>query len=488
MTEPWDKPSSKLAAIYFLALVCCFAGYLAFDLQRSWSDALRRLEAHAVAAAKWADKGLDSTNTAMWEAAVDGAASCRAGEVSRKVFGALLNVPVDQVTISSGDKVLCSWSAERVVRVGNCGFDPGMPLRVTRSFGEVTAEARIYPACMLAPFSLSLENIRLALVNIKAAGVGASDPEPTVSARSLSWPMKVEITAPNSWILRRWMADLPMQSAMFAAFGALIWFGPLAMLRSRLSVEGQVRAALRRGDFFLTYLPTVEVDTGDWLGVEALMRWRHAKHGLLQPAAFIPWIERSPLIHDTTSWVLRQAASDLAQMNQLHGELYVGINLPPTLLNDARVVEAAVEAFGSDQLCLCRVMFELTEREAGDYASPVVQQVVARLRERGAQFALDDFGIGYSNLSCLSMLDIDFIKVDKSFVQELERRGSEPNVVDSIVTMAREFGVGIIAEGIETERQLDRIRRIGIRMAQGFLFFRPMTVEAALDQLRLRVP
>lgn len=485
MTEPWEKISGKLAAIYILALVCCFAGYLAFDLQRSWSDALRRLDTHATAALKWAEKGLEATSASMQEAAQRGAAACRGEEVDRQVFGSLLNVPVDRVVISAGDKMLCSWTAERFPQTANCGVDLGAPTRISRTFGDITAEARVYPACMLAPFSLSIEDIRLALVNIKAPGSAVDEP-PTVSARSLSSPLKVEITAPTSWMLRRWMADLPIQTGLFALFGALIWFGPMAMLRNRVSVEGQVRAALRRGEFFLTYLPTVEVDTGDWLGVEALMRWRHSKHGLLQPAAFIPWIERSPLIHDTTSWVLRQAATDLAQMNELHGELYVGINLPPTLLNDARVVESALEAFGSDQLCLCRVMFELTEREAGDYASPVVQQVVARLRERGAQFALDDFGIGYSNLSCLSLLDIDFIKVDKSFVQELERRGTEPNVVDSIVIMAREFGVGIIAEGIETERQLDRIRRIGIRMAQGFLFFRPMTVEATLDQLRLR--
>ncbi|WP_341991094.1 EAL domain-containing protein [Azorhizobium sp. AG788] len=486
MTESWDKLSGKLAAIYVLALVCCFAVYLAFDLQRSWSDSLRRLDTHATAALKWSEKGLDATTVAMSDAAKRGALACRNGEVDRQLFSSLLNVPVDRVAISAGGTVLCDWTAERFPETASCGAELGSPMRILHTVGDVTAEARVYPACLLAPFSLTIEDIRLSLVNVKAPGVATEGPLPTVAIRSQSWPMKVEVAAPTSWMARRWMADLPVQVGLFTVFGALIWFGPIAMLRRRLSVEGQVRTALRRGEFFLTYLPTVEVDTGDWLGVEALMRWRHGKHGLLQPAAFIPWIERSALIHDTTSWVLQQAATDLARMNELHGELYVGINLPPTQLNDLRVVDAALDAFGSDPLSLCRVMFELTEREAGDYASPIVQQVVSRLRERGAQFALDDFGIGYSNLASLNLLDIDFIKVDKSFVQELERRGTEPNVVDTIVVMAREFGVGIIAEGIETERQLDRIRRIGIRMAQGFLFFRPMTVEATLDQLRLR--
>ncbi len=470
-----------------LVLMIFFGAYLAFDLARSWTDSLNRLESQAAGVLKWADKGLDATAAAMSDAAAQGDQACQGEGLQRQVFDALLNVPLERVVISTKGAPRCSWSAARGAQTSLCAATSGSTLHVARVSGETTAEAWIDPACMLAPFVLAVEDIKLSLVSTTTPW-RPGEPEPTVSLRSEAWPVKVDVTTPPDWALRRWLADLPMAVALFAGFGVLLWFGPIAMLRRRISVEGQVRTALRRGDFFLTYLPTVEVDSGAWLGVEALMRWRHARLGLLQPAAFIPWIERSPLIHETTSWVLHQAAADLARMNELHGELYVGINLPPTQLGDKRVVDAALAAFGDDRLSLCRVMFELTEREAGDYASPTVQQVIAQLRGRGAQFALDDFGIGFSNLSALRLLDIDYIKVDKSFVQELERRESEPNVVDAIVLMAREFGVGIIAEGIETERQRDRIRRIGIRMAQGFLFFRPMEVEATLDQLRLRAP
>jgi len=248
-----------------------------------------------------------------------------------------------------------------------------------------------------------------------------------------------------------------------------------------------VRTALRRGEFFLTYLPTIEIDSGNWVGVEALIRWRHARLGLLQPGAFIPWIEKSPLIHNTTQWVMGQAATDLKRMNELNEDLYVSINLPPTLLGDSRVVDSAVQAFGGAPLCLCRVMFELTEREPGDYSSPEVQGVVALLRQRGAQFALDDFGVGFSNLACLHAIDVDFIKVDKAFVQELEKRGGEPKCGECHrAAGAGNSGVGIIAEGIETDRQLERIRRVGIRLAQGFLFSRPLEVDATLAELRLR--
>ncbi|WP_029005819.1 EAL domain-containing protein [Azorhizobium doebereinerae] len=480
-----DDTSGRIAVAYVLVLACLFGLYLAFDLQRSRRDSLQRIETHATAALRWAEKGMDAMSVAMGQAAEAGAGACKGGSVAPQVLARLLNVPVGGITISSGDRPLCEWAAGEIAGTAVCGGDSGPAMLITRTQGNVSAEARIYPACMLAPFSLAIEDIQLRLMDLKPREPAAG-PAPIVVIRSAHWPIKVEVTAQESWLFRRWVADLPLQVALFAVAALVLWFGPLAMLRRRLSVEGQVRAALRRGEFFLTYLPTVEINTGDWLGVEALMRWRHGRHGLLQPAAFIPWIERSPLIHETTSWVLHQAADDLARMNELHGELYVGINLPPTQLGDERVVDAALAAFGDDRLSLCRVMFELTEREAGDYASPVVQRVVARLRERGAQFALDDFGIGFSNLSSLHVLDVDFIKVDKTFIQELERRGSEPNVVDSIVLLAREFGVGIIAEGIETERQLDRIRRIGIRMAQGFLFFRPMELEATLAQLRLR--
>ncbi|WP_332117539.1 EAL domain-containing protein [Azorhizobium caulinodans] len=484
MTDTWDQFSRRLALVYALVALVVLVLYLAFDFQRSWSRSVSTLREQAVAALSWAERGMDAASEAMSSAATAGSRACVAGAVEPRVLSHMLNVPLDRVTIATGGRVLCEWTAPQSTLTA-CSTGQPAAMAISRTQDDVTATARIYPACMLAPFALSVDGVGLGLRE-KRERRAAGEPDALLTLASARWPVQLDVSAPPYWLLRRWMADLPLQIGFFALVGLAIYFGPLAALRRRLSIEGQVRTALKRGEFFLTYLPTIEVNTGHWLGVEALMRWRHSRHGLLQPAAFIPWIERSPLIHDTTSWVLRQAASDLARMNELHHELYVGINLPPNQLSDERVVDAALDAFGNDQLCLCRVMFELTERETTDYASPEVQRVVARLRERGAQFALDDFGIGFSNLASLALLEIDFIKVDKSFIQELERRGTDPNIVDSIVHVAREFGVGIIAEGIETERQLDRIRRIGIRMAQGFLFFRPMEVEATLDQLRLQ--
>ncbi|OYX12191.1 MAG: hypothetical protein B7Z15_10365 [Rhizobiales bacterium 32-66-8] len=489
MLDLSDKKTTRLAAGYVLACLALCLVYLGFDLRRSWTESLLRLETHASGAAKWLDRGLETAADAMTMTAAAGADACRAGSVDWAALGGLTNVPINRIHITSTKGKMCDWVRPVAATQEPCSAIIGTHnLLVERELNGIRATATVSVSCLLMPFALAIEDISMALEPL-AGGVqnGARHSENThVTIASRDWPLQVTVHAPTEWIMRRWLADLPLQLMIFLCVASAVWFGPVSMLQRRLSVEGQVRTALRRGEFFLTYLPTIEIDSGNWVGVEALIRWRHARLGLLQPGAFIPWIEKSPLIHNTTQWVMGQAATDLKRMNELNGDLYVSINLPPTLLGDSRVVDSAVQAFGGAPLCLCRVMFELTEREPGDYSSPEVQGVVALLRQRGAQFALDDFGVGFSNLACLHAIDVDFIKVDKAFVQELEKRGGEPNVVNAIVRLAREFGVGIIAEGIETDRQLERIRRVGIRLAQGFLFSRPLEVDATLAELRLR--
>ncbi|OYW32163.1 MAG: hypothetical protein B7Z45_09610, partial [Azorhizobium sp. 12-66-6] len=349
------------------------------------------METHASGAAKWLDRGLETAAHAMTTTAAAGTDACRAGAVDWGTLGGLTNVPISRILVASGAGKMCDWVRPAMAAQEPCAAIFGTKsLLVEREINGVRATATVSISCLLMPFALAIEDIAMVLEPL-ANGVanGQSVSENThVTIASNQWPLQVTAHAPTEWIMRRWLADLPLQLIVFIGLAAAGWFGPISMLQRRLSVEGQVRTALRRGEFFLTYLPTIEIESGKWVGVEALIRWRHGRHGLLQPGAFIPWIEKSPLIHNTTQWVMGQAALDLKRMNELNRDLYVSINLPPTLLGDNRVVDAAVQAFGDAPSCLGRVMFELTEREPGDYSSPEVQSVVALLRERGAQFAL----------------------------------------------------------------------------------------------------
>ncbi|MFG1426641.1 EAL domain-containing protein [Roseixanthobacter glucoisosaccharinicivorans] len=487
-----------IGVISFFFLLSCFIDYRA-----TRSDALLNARNQTSGIVSWFDRNLNLTAQAMRSVAEETRSDCRQSQIATIVGRLLRTVSVKGIEVRSEEQVLCRWVPPVDTAVGEslCPPQRGESVIVkVRARGEngLTATALVDTQCLLTPFLLSQADSLMTLH--VAAGVPAGDgpvqpamdlpptpwwaPQAVVSDTSARWALTVGASLPELTLAERWAARLPLHIAIFVALGAVFWVGPLSMMRRRLSIAGQVRAALRRSEFYLMYLPTVQIETGAWIGVEALLRWRHAQFGILQPSAFIPWIEKSPLAHDTTEWVMRQASTDLQRLRSLNDDIYVGINVPPSQLADPRLVEAAASAFGGEDLCLSRVMFELTEREMVDYALPVVQEVVKSLRSLGAQIALDDFGVGYSNIGCLRSIRVDVIKVDKSFTHDLETLGNESNIVDVVVRLARDFGVKVIAEGVETESQLESLRNTGVQVAQGFLFSKPLEVDAVLVHLR----
>lgn len=509
---PWWRVSLRqwprsvelaLPALFLGTLAVVASLYLALDFQRSRGETLDRHRAQAVIIARWLDRNLDRAAELVQEVSRQSADLC-APSALNELGRQLHPLPVAGFEVLDEARVACTWRPPQIWSEKTCraGEGRGIPVPLQQS-GNRTVILSVDAGCLLNPLVLAGEDdgVKLSFVprlgsapGVARAGrppvvesaatswLGLSDPT-LLTADSASWPVAVVIGVPEVITVQKWAAGLPLQVSLIAGLGLALWFGPLSLVRRRLSVEGQVRAALRRGDFFLAYLPTVELPSRQWIGVEALLRWRHARHGVLMPNAFIPWIETSPLIYDTTRWVMVQAAQDLNSMTVHNPEFSMAVNLPPSQLSDPRLIDVAEEAFGSDPLALCRVIFELTERQMGDYTSPDVQQVIAALRARGAQFALDDFGVGFSNLSCLQVIEIDHLKIDRSFLQEWELTVTDPNILEAVVQLARELGVGLIAEGVETERQLERVRRSGIRFAQGYLFSRPLDLDSILSHL-----
>ncbi|MFS8038474.1 EAL domain-containing protein [Xanthobacter sp. AM11] len=476
-----------MAAIAFVSAV-----YLVLDFHRMRSSLADRYRGQTLSLAHWTDRTLDHLAGMVRDAARGPNGLC-----SPEGMGGLVRqfgtIPVVRMEVRDETATSCAWQQGNALERLCAGVPGGDLVRIPLDLGggrRVLLD--LFGNCLFgAIVPMDAENgiSHRLLSNPPDESVDGDDDgiwsvvvsPMRLQAGSGKWPVSVVISAPGSTLVQQWAASLPLQLCLISGLGLALWFGPMSVVRRRLSVEGQVRTALRRGDFFLAYLPTVDLASKSWVGAEALLRWRHKHHGVLMPNAFIPWIETSPLIHDTTRWVMIQAAQDLNHMSQRVPDFSIAVNVPPNQFIDPRLVAAADEAFGSRPLALCQVVFELTERQMLDYDAPGLRYVMEELRRRGAQIAVDDFGVGFSNLTLLGMIDVDYVKIDRSFLRE--EAWADPHMLEAMVPLLRDLGVVIIAEGIESERQLDRVRRCGIRFAQGFLFSRPIELEMLLAAL-----
>jgi EAL domain-containing protein (putative c-di-GMP-specific phosphodiesterase class I) len=493
----WPRHLEMLVPLVFVAtLLLVSVVYLLLDFQRMRMELSDRYQAHAAGLLRWTEANLDTIATELRKSA-EGARDLCSGEAMASLRqGINTLVPLTALELRSNDGEACTWRPAKAPPPTCAGAADAGTVRVPMSLGEGWhAILDVRGACLfsaLAPSDMAFTVGRSMRPRTKAepaarqAGTAKqvwSSFLGTLEVEAVSgrWPVAVRVEIGGASVVHNWIKELPLQLSLIGGLSLALWFGPMSVVRSRLSVEGQVRRALRRNDFFLAYLPTVELSSRNWVGAEALLRWRHARYGVLMPGAFIPWIEASPLIHDTTRWVMIRAARDLPEMSRCIPDFSLSVNVPPNQIADPRLIDLADEAFGTQPYAMCQVVIEMTERQMLDHNAPALRHVLAELRRRGAQIAIDDFGSGFSNLTALGMIDADHVKIDRSFLQE--EAWTQPNMLEAMMPLLRDIGVLVIAEGIETERQLDRVRRCGIRFAQGFLFARPMELDALLARL-----
>ena len=243
----------------------------------------------------------------------------------------------------------------------------------------------------------------------------------------------------------------------------------------RARVANDLHGALHDGQFRVEYQPIVALATGLVAKAEALLRWHHPQRGPISPAEFVPIAEANGLIIGIGEWVLREAAQQvLAWREQLHPDFQISVNKSPVQFHRA---DAERTVWGQ-QLAALRLprralMVEITEGLLLDPGSDVAQHLQA-LRSAGIGVSLDDFGTGYSSLSYLQQYDIDFIKIDKSFVGGLAPGSNDLALCKAMIVMAHQLGIQVIAEGVETAAQRDLLAEAGCDYAQGFLFARAM--------------
>jgi diguanylate cyclase (GGDEF)-like protein/PAS domain S-box-containing protein len=245
-----------------------------------------------------------------------------------------------------------------------------------------------------------------------------------------------------------------------------------AHYRQRIELENDLRTALERAEFELHYQPQVSLSQRRVVAVEALIRWHHPLHGLLGPASFIQVAEEVGLITGISHWVIDQAARQLAQWRgEGHTDLRMSFNLSPRDFDRDGTVEAVRESLATHQLPPEAMDVEITESVMMQDTAAVTAKV-RRLRELGVGISIDDFGTGYSALAYLQKFPISSLKIDRSFVRDLEAPGTHP-IISAITGIARGFGLHLVAEGVETAAQARTLRSLGCDCMQGYHFARP---------------
>ncbi len=244
-----------------------------------------------------------------------------------------------------------------------------------------------------------------------------------------------------------------------------------ARMLGRLRTENDLRAALRSDELGVFYQPIVELDSGGVEGVEALVRWEHPERGLLVPGDFISVAEDSGLIVPVGKWVLTEACRRAAAWQRTRGNrpLFVSVNVSPTQVTRGSLVDDVAAALAESGLEPSLLKLELTEKaliEDPDSLGETLEQ----LKALGVSLVLDDFGTGYSALGYLSRFPIDALKLDRSFVGRIGAGPRHSAIVQAVLDMARALGIAVVAKGVETSAQAERLRRMGCEYAQGFYF------------------
>jgi EAL domain-containing protein (putative c-di-GMP-specific phosphodiesterase class I) len=249
--------------------------------------------------------------------------------------------------------------------------------------------------------------------------------------------------------------------------------------RAQMELQRDLRRAIEqpeRGELCLHYQPKVSAPDGRVTGVEALLRWRHPERGDIGPADFVPVAERFGLIDRLGQWVIEEACRQIVVWQQQGLRLRVAVNLSMHQLREAGLAERVRVLLGRHGLTPGCLMFEITESVAMD-DSDATGQALDALAVLGTELSVDDFGTGYSSLAYLRRLPSRQLKIDRSFVKDLESCRDALAIVEAVIRLAHALGLAVVAEGVETTAQRDLLRQLQCDEFQGFLFARPVPGE-----------
>ncbi len=281
-------------------------------------------------------------------------------------------------------------------------------------------------------------------------------------------------------------ADLAMYRAKSKGKACYEVFEPSMSIDAleRLELETELRRALGREEFRVYYQPEILLESGDIVGMEALVRWEHPEHGLLLPQEFLPIAEESNLIMPIGQWVLREACKQLRTWQEKYpnnAPLVMSVNLSTREFFQPSLIAEILRETGVDPRTL---QLEITEGAVAYDNAQNANNTLWNLKTLGVQLAIDDFGMGYSSLSYLKRFPVDLLKIDRSFVRELGKDLKDTKIVAAIIHLARALDLKVIAEGVETAEQVEQLRKMECDMVQGSYFSKPLPSGAVSDLLQ----
>jgi sensor c-di-GMP phosphodiesterase-like protein len=380
-----------------------------------------------------------------------------------------------------------------VIRLGN-GSENG--LRIRRTIADGSWLAALIPSDLLIPRISPtggpvVVNAMLAAADgtvIGARGAAQSDnaepQEPLiVQFRSERFGIVVTTSMPRARVLAT-HTDLVMMATVgtgssAALIFALVAFGPW---RSRGNPVDELKRAIEHDEFVPYYQPIVDLTTARVVSAEVLVRWRKPDGTLVPPVQFIPLAEATGLIVPLTRALMRRVCADAGAAIGARPQFQIGFNLSARHFIDEAIVKDVGAIFSGSPIALSQVLLEVTERQPLDNLT-MARRVIAALQGLGVHVGIDDVGTGHSGLSYMLKLGVDFIKIDKMFVDAIGTERYSTTIIETLVGLGRDMRMEIIAEGVETFEQVQHLRERGIRKAQGYVFAPPLPGSSFLKLL-----
>jgi diguanylate cyclase (GGDEF)-like protein/PAS domain S-box-containing protein len=260
---------------------------------------------------------------------------------------------------------------------------------------------------------------------------------------------------------------------------------PRAVTVEHLSLETCLRFAVDRGELELHYQPKFELESERCFTAEALIRWRHPEMGMVSPGRFIPIAEETGLIGPIGEWVLRTVCRQIRKWQSQGLDLAVAVNLSARQFRQKNLldrIDSIIEESGVDR---ARLEFEITESAVMSNPKQTAE-ILRGMKQRGLSLSIDDFGTGYSSLSYLKMFPVDILKIDQSFVRDIGTATGDPRIVKAIVALAHSLDLTVVAEGVETEAQMEFLKKLHCDLAQGYFYSRPLPPDELAALLRAR--
>mgnify|MGYP001765219124 CR=1 FL=1 len=300
-------------------------------------------------------------------------------------------------------------------------------------------------------------------------------------ARSDHFPLTVRAEVPTSALY-----DLvrPLEATLaigaLAATTVLLGVVFLVYWKPSSEVDDELSVALRREEFVPYFQPVMNIDTGRIEGCEMLVRWLRSDGSTVSPGAFMSYCETSGHVFEMTRLLMRKSVAQLGELYARHTELKLSINLFAGHFEDRRIIEDVVAIFEGSAIRFDQLVFEVTERYP---LRDIVQarRIIAELHALGCRVALDDTGTGHGGLAYIQQLGIDIVKIDKMFVDAMGSDLGASTIVDVLVELANSLGMGVVAEGVETQEQLERLREKGVTSAQGYVFAPALPAKLFID-------